>query len=365
MMGKSLMSSEVMKGHSINNRVGATKLLLALFSFLMIMACSKKEEQMPDAVSVDFAHSSLEFKCVYERDSLPVLNQDADVFYRYGLYLEKRKGQKDYDEIARYYRIAAAHEHYKAATNLQVLLSTGQARSPDASKETIDLAEYYLALDIPGAYYDMARYLELGYGVKQDVAASRVYFRQAADLGNPEAQYYIGRLLSYVPNMAEVMLAMYKCAMEQGHGVAGRKYAIYSQGSGLYQEALYSHQAAIRNGNTTSAHSLENAFKGPPASDELYYLALQQDEERVDRYDKIGYFLTRHEHLGAKIPDLDDIVPLPPAPLPEWDGTFQWKRERDSAVPIIPSAELIEKLSAEKGLDPATGLPLPKSTGSL
>jgi hypothetical protein len=68
--------------------------------------------------------------------------------------------------------------------------------------------------------------------------------------------------------------------------------------------------------------------------------------------------LVRHEHLGAKIPDLDNIVPLPPAVLPEWDGTFQWKRERDSAVPVIPSPELIEKLSAEKGLDPATGLPL-------
>ena len=57
--------------------------------------------------------------------------------------------------------------------------------------------------------------------------------------------------------------------------------------------------------------------------------------------------------------------PLPPATLPEWDGTFQWKRERDSAVPIIPSAELIEKLSAEKGLDPDTGLPLPKTAGNL
>jgi len=336
-----------------------------MFSFLMIMACSKKEEQMPDAVSVDFAYSRLGFTCAYERDSLPALNQDADILYRYGLYLEKRKGQKDYNEIARYYRIAAAHDHYKAATNLQFLLSTGQARSPDASKEVIDLAESYVAQGIPGAYYDMAHYLELGYGVKQDVAASRAYFRRAADLGNPDAQYYIGRLLSYVPNTAETMLAMYKCAMEQGNRSAGRKYAVYLQGSELYQEALQGFQIAIRNGDDTSASQLASAFEGPPASDELYYLAVQQDDERVDRYNRISDFLTRHEHLGAKMPDLDDIVPLPPATLPEWDGTFQWKRERDSAVPIIPSAELIEKLSAEKGLDPATGLPLLKSVGSL
>jgi TPR repeat protein len=352
-----------MQGYSINNRVGASK-LLALFSFLMIVACSKKEEQMPDASSVDFAYSRLEFKCVYERDSLPVLSQDADVLYRYGLYLEKRKGQKDYDEIARYYRIAAAHDHYKAATNLQFLLSTGQARSPDASKEVIDLAEYYVAQGIPGAYYDMAHYLELGYGVKQDVAASKAYFRRAADLGNPDAQYYISRLISYVPNTAEIMLAMYKCAMEQGNGVAGRRYSIYLKNSQLYQEALQGFQLAIRNGDDSSASRLASAFEGPSASDELYYLAVKQDDERVDRYNKISDFLTRHEHLGAKIPDLDDIVPLPPATLPEWDGTFQWKRERDSAVPIVPSAELIEKLSAEKGLDPATGLPLLKPPGT-
>ncbi|KAB0480544.1 hypothetical protein SAMN04490202_0222 [Pseudomonas reinekei] len=345
--------------------VRAIRLLLTLFSLLTAMACSKKDEQMSDVASADVAYSRLEFKCVYERDSLPALNLDADIFYQYGLYLEKRKGQKDYDAIARYYRIAAAHDHYKAATNLQFLLSTGQAGSPDASKEVIDLAEYYIAQGIPGAYYDMAHYLELGYGVKQDVAASRAYFRRAADLGSPDAQYYVGRLLSYVPNAAETMLAMYKCAMEQGNGIAGRRYSISLKNAGRHQEALQGFQLAIRNGDNSSASRLASAFEGPPVTDELYYLAVEQDKERVDRYNKISDFLSRHEHLGAKIPDLDDIVPLPPATLPEWDGTFQWKRERDSAVPIIPSAELIEKLSAEKGLDPATGLPVPKLTGNF
>jgi uncharacterized protein len=85
--------------------------------------------------------------------------------------------------------------------------------------------------------------------------------------------------------------------------------------------------------------------------------SLEQDVERVERYKKLS-FLSRHEHLGAKIPDLDESVPLPPSPLPEWDGTFRWQRDRDSYVPVIPSQELIAKLSAEKGLDPATGLPL-------
>jgi TPR repeat protein len=333
------------------------KLYFILLVF--ISACSEKEENMLDASQIDFAYSRLEFRCVHEASSLPALNMEADILYRYSIYLEKLKGKKNYDEIARYYRIAAAHDHFKAATNLQFLLSTGKARTPDASKETIDLAEYYVAKEIPGAYYDMAHYLESGYGVKKDVAASRAYFRRAADMGSPDAQYYIAELLSYVPNTVDVMLAMYKCAMDQGHKDAARKYANYLKEFKRYQESLHGYQTAIRNGDLSSSSRLSSSFQSVPSSDELYYLALEDDKERVVRYKKITYFLSRHEHLGAKIPDLDDIVPLPPATLPEWDGTFQWKRERDSAVPVIPSPELIEKLSAEKGLDPATGLPLP------
>ncbi|WP_228761565.1 DUF6396 domain-containing protein [Pseudomonas sp. MPC6] len=334
------------------------KLWVILFLCFVVAACSEKEKDMPDASQVDFAYSRLEFKCVHEVKFLPPLKKDADLFYRYSLYLEKLKGKKDYDEIARYYRIAAAHDHYKAATNLQYILSVGQATSPDTSKETIDLAEHFIAMGIPGAYYDMAHYLELGYGVKKDVAASRAYFRRSADMGNPDAQYYIGKLLSYVPNGGDIMRAMYKCAMEQGHPLAGRDYASYSKVLGLYQESLEGYQYATRSGNANSARNLSKSFNGPIASDRLYYLSLQRDVERVERYHEIYNFLTRHEHLGAKVPDLESIVPFPPAVLPEWDGTFQWKRERDSAVPVIPSPELIEKLSAEKGLDPSTGLPL-------
>lgn len=224
--------------------------------------------------------------------------------------------------------------------------------------ETIDLVGFFIAKKIPEAFYDMGHYLELGYGVKQDVASSRAYFRRAADMGNPDAHYYVGRLLSEVQNAECVTLDMYRCAMEQGSRMAARDYSNYSKFIGMYAQSLLGYQQAVRNGDDISANRLTNAFQGPLKSDRIYYLALEKDSERVERYRKISEFLSRHEHLGAKIPDLDDIVPLPPAALPEWDGTFKWQRDRDAYVPVIPSQELIEKLSAEKGLDPATGLPL-------
>ena len=50
-----------------------------------------------------------------------MLDPDADQLFRYGRYLQKQDGPKDFNEVARFYRIAAAHGHYKANGNLQKL----------------------------------------------------------------------------------------------------------------------------------------------------------------------------------------------------------------------------------------------------
>jgi hypothetical protein len=71
-------------------------------------------------------------------------------------------------------------------------------------------------------------------------------------------------------------------------------------------------------------------------------------------------FLDANDSRNPKIPDIDQIVPLPPAKLPEWDGTFQWQKEQEAATPPAkPADDLIERMSKAKNLDPATGLPIP------
>ncbi|MBC8641458.1 hypothetical protein IAG25_32065 [Caballeronia sp. EK] len=104
-----------------------------------------------------------------------------------------------------------------------------------------------------------------------------------------------------------------------------------------------------------SAFSLRDGFKGPPSTE----LALRHDQERVYRYDRILRFLHENELLNPTIPDIDKIVPLPPAKLPPWDGTFEWQKQQDAAVPPRkPSDELVNRLTKEKGLNPSTGLPV-------
>ncbi|RMT77151.1 hypothetical protein ALP40_200012 [Pseudomonas viridiflava] len=307
-------------------------------------------------------HNDLAFQCHREADLLPPLDPDADRLYKYGLFLEQKEGPKNLNEAAKYYRIAASYGHYKASTNLQMLISQGLASSPDPQKETIDLVESSIDQGIPGAYYDMAHYLEIGYGVEQDHDKSNAYFRKAADLGNPDAQFYVANLLGRATGAHMVMTEMRRCAASQGHGRAAQDLAAFLRVGAKYKEALEVYQQGVKSGDSASARKLGKAFDGPLTEDNLYYMALNADQDRSARYKKISKFLAENEQLGAKLPDIDSIVPLPPAELPNWDGSFQWQKERESkAEPAKPDQDLIKRLSAEKHLDPETGLRLSKN----
>jgi hypothetical protein len=333
------------------------RIVLTISLAFVICACNKENSlaSLPDLSAV---RANLAFTCVYEADHLPALDPDAGLLFLYGRYLQKQDGPKDFNEVARYYRIAAAHGHYKANGNLQKLVSQGFARSASPARETVDLAEQLIKAGIPGGYYDMGHYLELGYGVKQDSELALRYFRKAADLGNPDAQYYVGDLLAPKDKAPAISRQMTQCATDQGHGRAASYLGIDVKTDRLYPEAVKAFQKGVEAGDAQSASFLENGFNTLP-SDDLYYMALPVDLERSRRYKLIGKFLDENDGRNPKIPDIDRIVPLPPAKLPPWDGTFQWQKERDTAVPPAkPSEELVARLAREKHLDQATGLPL-------
>ena len=88
------------------------------------------------------------------------------------------------------------------------------------------------------------------------------------------------------------------------------------------------------------------------------YLALKPDAERQLRYKKIARFLSGYDYPSPKVPDLDKIVPLPPAKLPKWDGKIKFQRRYEGSSPAKPSDELVRRLAEQAGLDPLTALPL-------
>ncbi|QIK21862.1 sel1 repeat family protein (plasmid) [Ralstonia solanacearum] len=313
---------------------------------------------LPDMSAV---RANLAFTCVHEADHLPPLDPEADQLFQYGRHLQKKEGPKNFNDIARYYRIATAHGHYKANNNLQSLVSQGLADSPDAPKETIDLAAQLVNQGVPGGYYDIGHYLELGYGLKQDTEMALRYIRKAADLGSPDAQYYVAEKLAPIDSAPAIARQMWQCAADQGHGKAANTLGIDLKRDRLYPEAASAFQKATAAGNPQGALVLETAFSGVSEGDRLAYIGVAKDAERSRRYEAIGEFISRNDGRNPKVPDIDKIVPLPPAKLPPWDGTFQWEKDQAAAaVPQKPSDELIDRLSKAKHLDPATGLPLAK-----
>ncbi|EPN19330.1 Sel1 repeat-containing protein [Pseudomonas syringae pv. actinidiae ICMP 18804] len=123
------------------------------------------------------------------------------------------------------------------------------------------------------------------------------------------------------------MEEMLRCAAYQGHASAARELAGYIRESKRFEEAIRIYHLSTKSGDSASARRLSKAFEAPPPKEELYYLGLDLDKERSDRYRLISKFLQKNEQLGPKLPDIDSIVPL----------------------------------SKEKNLDPATGLPLTKN----
>ena len=336
------------------------RVVFLAFLLVGLEGCKKEEGLDITDDHMAYALGKLQFTCVKETERLPPVSESAQSLYNYARFLNSGIGKKDYQQIARFYRLAYAAGSYKAGTNLHTLISQGLIKSDRPGKEVIDIVEGLIADGVPGGYYDMGHYLELGYGVKQDTSRAHAYFRRAADLGNPDAQFYVSKLLEGITPAKQVVLDMRRCAMNQGHAQSAYHYGMFLKVRHSYPEAIEGFQSGTRNGSSNSAGFLSGGFATPDPKDRLYYFALAEDPERSRRYAIIEEFLDRYEDLGAKVPDIDSIVPLPPAKLPDWDGTFEWLKKRDSTPPPEkPSEEMIRELSEEKGLDPETGLPLP------
>ena len=310
--------------------------------------------------------ANLEFVCKHEEK--PELSQETQQLYNYALYHDLhnmwtgKKGDAVWNGLARYYRIAAMNGDYKANIRLQYLLKSGRISSDMPQTEVHNLNEE-LAKQLPAtAYYNLYGYLDVGYGVRTEKDGKYAYLRKAADLGSREAQYVVGDILTDI-NDEETRLLRLKiydqllaCASEQGLGQASVMLGIGLQSKKEYQQALEVFHQGTKNGNDSSARRLAHAFSGKPKEGEMYFLNLSEDSERSRRYKIIGDYLSDKDYLQPKVPDLDDIVPLPPAPLPKWDGKIAFQRWFEGEAPSKPDEALVRRLAWQAGLNGDTGL---------
>ena len=334
---------------------------------LLLSGCDQKSAHK-EASSEPLSDISAAMVFTCKHQIIPEASADTDVLFKYARWLQKNnllKQDKSVDaQTERLYRIAAENGHYKASINLQNGALRGQFSL--SSHEQFRLSQQLIAAGVATGYYLTAIYLERGVaGLQQDPELALRYYRKAADEGNPQAQAYVGDKLAPVDRAPDIAHQMRRCAVEQGEGKTAAMLGINLQGKEDYQSAIEAFQLGVVAGNGSSARFLANGFSGPEPGDRLYYLAQQKDPERARRYKQIAKILSNYSYASPTVPEINDIVPLPPALLPEWDGKLKWLEEREANVPPPkPSAALIEKLAKAKQLNPATGRPLPTSPDS-
>ena len=310
--------------------------------------------------------ANLEFTCKHEEK--PELSQETQQLYNYALYHDLhnmwtgKRGDAVWNGLARYYRIAAMNGDYKANIRLQYLLKSGRISSDMPQTEVHNLNEE-LAKQLPAtAYYNLYGYLDVGYGVRTEKDGKYAYLRKAADLGSREAQYVVADMLGKINDddtlemRIKLIDQLRACASEQGVGDASDMLGIRLGRKKEYQKAIEVFYQGVKNGSDSSARRLAHAFSGKPKEGDMYFLNLSEDQERSRRYSIIEDYLSDKDYLQPKVPDLDDIVPLPPAPLPKWDGKIAFQRWFEGEAPPKPDEALVRRLAWQAGLNGDTGL---------
>jgi TPR repeat protein len=341
---------------------------ILLLSYLLLVACdtsnptstSTKETPLNPLTE---AKANMAFTCMHEQ--IPAPSTEADVLFHYARWLQKNNQLKQDEavdvQIERLYRIASENGHYKANINLQngAMRGTFKLRG----EEHLRMSEQLINAGVATGYYFVGIFLQNGAaGLQKDHEMALRYYRKAADQGSALAQFYVGDKIEPIDIAPKVALQMYRCAAEQGNGKAATSLGVYLSEVGQYQEALEAFQLGVAAGDETAAGFLDDGFRGPEPTDELDYLGQLEDLERADRYKVIWKILSGYSYANPKVPEINEIVPLPPATLPTWDGKLQWLEERLANVPPEkPSEALINQLAKAKLLDPATGQGLPGS----
>ena len=332
----------------------------------------EKEQQRKTQMAQLEQLAALQFTC--KKEVQPPLSEETQQLYNYALYHDLHnmwtgeKGDEVWNGLARYYRIAAANGDYKANVRLQYLLNTGRINTDMPQTEVHNLNEE-LAKQLPAtAYYNLYGYLDVGYGVRTEEGGKYAYLRKAADLGSREAQYTVAEMLADIEDSEETQEAfkfrlnlveqLWACASEQGLGEASGNLGSFLRLDKRYDEALKVSHQGVKNGDSISALVLSHAFESEVQADNLNFLDVSPDDERVKRYHMISSYLSRYDYLQPKVPDLDEIVPLPPAKLPKWDGKIAFQRWYEGEAPPKPSEALMQKLANQAGLRVDNGLDL-------
>jgi hypothetical protein len=302
--------------------------LLALaFILLNLTACNMSS--LPRNMNLNaFDPHRVDFTCRYEADVNPPITAEAEALFQRGMAVtsyELLPDKRDSTKAAELWKQAAAQGHWKAAMNLAGLYESGLG-VPQDSEQAVLIVERLMTQGVPAAFDKMGTYHQRGIGVKGDASRAYALWQLAADMGSAAAQAYLGAKLKGTydnPNQGfwgnrEVALKMLECSFAQGSGDGAYELAMTlanrdGKTPEFYARALRIYHEGVKLGCKDCARDLSVSFglTRPLTGNTI-------DKTRDKRYSTLYEALELNPDL--RFPNLDKVLPLPPASLPFWDG---------------------------------------------
>ena len=292
------------------------------------------------------------FTCVYQDQHVPPIDPQAELWFQQALALDDPNiypNKRDYQKIYQLYTQAAERNHWKAMLNLASLILSDNAGVPEHNPEmAIRWVEKAMKLGVPDAYDMMGIYHQKGLIKGAGATSAYAFFQRAADMGSPAAMTFLGTKMdgAYDDPDGEfwgnlpVAMQMLQCAFAQGYGDAADELSlIYSRAktADAKLKSLKILHEGVKLGSAKCANSIAPEFDGLGLTKGTNLVG-HIDKARAERYGKLGDTL---ELYGGrlKLPNLDKVLPLPPAPLPKWDGNVQTLIDGAKAVTPPPKPQ--------------------------
>jgi len=313
-----------------------------LTTLTFLMACNMDKTTLPGYMQElpPFDPHIASFECQTEASKVPPIDAQADDWFLEARALEDGTtyvDDVDYKKVVRLTRQAAERHHWKAMLNLASLY-VERREPPNGENEAAALVSEAIELGVPAAYDRMGTYYLNGTGVNASADRAYAFFQKAAQMGNPQAMAFLGEKMDagadnlkpgYWGNIP-IAIKMFECALAQGYGLAAQEleymYEVPRASNGTQigkrtpetlDRVMRVVHEGVKGGCEYCANNLASEFARPSDLENMFVPFI--DKARGQRYDMLGDALGFNP--DRRFPNLDKIVPLPPAVLPPWDGT--------------------------------------------
>lgn len=333
------------------------------------MVDKQPEGRLRDLIPPLFFPHRTSFTCVHRDAVVPPIDPQADAWLQQALLLEWNEGspedQTDWKQAIELTRKAAERNHWKAMLNLVRLRLEGRGEKyglPKDEETAVREVEAAMSMGIPDAFDMMGHFYQEGTGVVPNISTAYAFYQYAADAGSPAAQTFIGQKLdaNYDDPKAgfwgneKIGRQMMECAFAQGYGPAayqlGISYAVDNTPESKGRALKIFHEG-VKMGSGKCAASLASDFEG--FKDPSNVAPSGIDTARAERYRSLGKSLDYYTGYGdfdiLKLPNLDKVLPLPPAKLPRWDGDDETLLNAAKAVYKGPKPPVPTKESRREG----------------